>query len=592
MFKKSNKKSKMPWQQKVAFLWSYVKPYKKMVIVLIIASVVAAFADAIAPFLFGKMTDTVLGADKLLGLSFWQLIVVWAGFSVIALLIDHISAIYAVDVQTKVASDMTIDFCQHSINLPVAYHYNQKPGAVFKIIDRAANATHNIMDLVVSLFLPNILMVIIALVIMFWTNQLLASIVFITIIIFFIVSLQYKMNQIMENQKQVNKKYNMLFGNIGDMLANIFSVKTNTTEKEEIKDKEKSFIKIIKLVWQQMVYWAQHGILQGLISRASYILIIGLAVYLLAINQLTPGVLVMFVAYLAMVFRPVGILTHNLRWLRRLLVDLEDAARIKKKKEERDDPLAEAIDLQGNIEFKNVNFKYPERDFGILKNINFKIKAGQTLAIFGETGSGKTTAYNLILRLYEPDSGKILFDGIEAKKILQQSLRSQIAVVPQDPSLFNESILDNIKYGKQDAKMSEVIKAAKIADAHNFIKALPKGYKTKVGERGVKLSGGQVQRIVIARAALRDPKILILDEATTSLDQKTKFEVLDALQNLITNRTTIIITHDFSAITQSADKIIVLEDGKIVQQGRHKQLVKQKGIYRDLWQTQQKHLQI
>ncbi|MDD5341433.1 MAG: ATP-binding cassette domain-containing protein, partial [Patescibacteria group bacterium] len=212
------------------------------------------------------------------------------------------------------------------------------------------------------------------------------------------------------------------------------------------------------------------------------------------------------------------------------------------------------------------------------------------LAIFGETGSGKTTLHNLFTRLFDVDSGKIIFDGIDAKQITKESLRKQIAIVPQDPALFNESIEYNIKYGNPEATHKDVVRAAKIANIHEFIESLPEKYESKVGERGVKLSGGQVQRIAIARAAIRDPKILILDEATSSLDQKTKFEVLGALQKLIEGRTAIIVTHDFSAITQSADQIIVLSEGRIAQQGTHNELIAKHGIYKDLWHMQQKHL--
>jgi len=339
-----------------------------------------------------------------------------------------------------------------------------------------------------------------------------------------------------------------------------------------------------------MLLWVQYGAVQGFIVRTSYIVVIVMAIYLLSQDRLTPGALAMFIAYLAMIYQPLWYITHNIRQLRRGFVDIEDVVRIKKVKQEKEYKNAKEYDLKGGLEFKNVNFTYPQRKRGILRGMDFSVKQGSTLAIFGETGSGKTTLYNLILRLYEPDRGHILYDSIDSTQITLDSLRNQIAVVPQDPVLFNESIFENILYSKRDAKRSEVIRAAKIANAHDFIASLPKGYQTKVGERGVKLSGGQVQRIAIARAVLRNPKILILDEATSSLDQKTKFEVLDALEKLIEGRTTIIITHDFSAITTKADNIIVLENGKAVQRGSHMQLLKQQGIYRDLYNTQQKHL--
>jgi ABC-type multidrug transport system fused ATPase/permease subunit len=581
----------MSLKRKLSFLWHYSAPYKKTIIILLVLSVIVAVFESIGPVLYGKMTDTVLGQGGLLGLSIWQLASIWAIIALFTMILDEVVSYYVVKVEMAVDRDATVELCQHAVNLPVSYHYNQKPGEVLKIIDRTGDAFRSIYELVIFNFLASILMMIVALIVMFSTNWQLALIILCTIVAYFTVGTQYRMKEILQKQQAINTGYNKLYGNIGDMLSNIFAVKTNTAENYEVKDKQKAFGSLIKIVMKQMLNWVRMGVAQNLISRSSYIVVIVMAVYLLAQNKMTAGSLVMFIAYLAMVYRPLGMLTNNFRWLRRRLVDLEDAIKIKEVDQEKDLPNARTAILHGEVEFQNISFKYPEREMGTLEHISFKVPKGNTLAIFGETGSGKTTVYNLLFQLYEQEEGEILFDGVDSREIKRSSMREQIAVVPQDPILFNESISDNIRYGKQSATKNEVIAAAKIANAHEFIMDLPKDYETKVGERGVKLSGGQVQRVAIARAALRNPKILILDEATSSLDPKVKFEVLDALQKLISGRTTIIITHDFSAITQSADQIIVLDQGKIVQQGKHQELVGQRGIYRDYWDIQQKHLQ-
>lgn len=568
----------------------YFKKYKKIIALLILSAIFIAFSNSFAPYLFGKLVDLVLGQTEFFGLAFWHVIGIWIVIELIALVLNEWQGYKGVNTQIKVERDITVDLCEHSVNLPVKYHYDKKPGEIFKIIDRTTNANYRIFENFTFILLPNILMMLAAFVIMFYTSWILALIILVTVLLYFVLSIYFRMDKILANQRKLNKKFNKLYGSIGDMLANIFAVKVNTAEKHEIRDRRKSFGGIIKTLKQQMIYWVQYGLLQGFIVRSSYVIVIVLAIYLLAEGQLTPGGLAMFVAYLAMIYQPLWFITSNIREIRRRLVDVEDAIRIKKQEWEKEYRGAKVYDLKGEVEFKNVYFSYPEREAGILAGINFRIDSGKTLAIFGETGSGKTTIYNLILRLYEPDSGQILFDGIDSRKITLNSLRSQIAVVPQDPILFNESIFDNILYSRREAKKNEVIRAAKVANAHDFIMKLPKGYQTKVGERGVKLSGGQVQRIAIARAVLQDPEILILDEATSSLDQKTKFEVLDALWKLIRGRTTIIITHDFSSITTNADNIIVLDNGRVVQKGNHRQLLKKRGIYKNLYQTQQEHL--
>ncbi len=573
------------------FIWRYVKKYRAVFYWTLFITLFTSFAESLSPYIYGQIIDSFLGKEIIFNLSVPWLLFGWSIIVIISIFVKRVSNRLIVWLNMNVEKDFTNDLVSHIIFVPVKYFYNQKPGETFKKIDRATNSISMIFESVMFSFLNNLLNIFISLVIMFLIDWRLSLINLVAITAFFIFAITYRMKKILQLRKQVNDYYNRLFGNIGDFLANIFTVKTNTSEDYEINKVEKDYKKTVVKVNESMKLWTQVSLGQGLISWAGILSTILLGSYFLFEEIITVGAFVSFLIYLDVIYRPLWFMTNQYRGLKRMIVDVGDARQMLYEEQEKVWGEEKNIDnIKGDIEFKNVSFKYPERDFGVLQNVSFKIKAGQTLAIFGETGSGKTTVYNLLLRLYESDSGKILLDGLDAKKITRNFLRSQIAVVPQDPSLFNESIYDNIKYGKQNASNDEVIQAAKIANAHGFIKDLPKGYKTKVGERGVKLSGGQVQRIAIARAALRDPKILILDEATTSLDQKTKFEVLDALNNVIANRTTIIITHDFSAITQNADNIIVLAKGKIVQQGKHSQLVKQAGAYRDLWLTQQKHL--
>lgn len=582
----------MTFGEQFNFFWQYVKPRKKALVILSISAVIAALADALTPYFFGKLIDSGLHRAGFFGLNFWQIVLVWLVISLVALFLSQHNSFRTVLEEVNVEKNFIIQFCGHALKLPISYHYNQKPGEVLNIIDRTTSAINIILEMLFMNSMPQVLTMLIGFIIMFAVNWLLSLIMLLSVIIFFYVSITYKMTAIIKGQRGINELYIKIYGHMGDMLSNIFAVKTNTAEDMEIAQQQKSYATIYKSFRNQMTLWYKQGIAQGLISRLSRIGVFVFAVYLFSVHQLSEGNLVMFVGYMSLVYGPLYMLTNNIRMLRRYLVDIQQALKMQKESEEVDTLDATLLKLKGGVEFKNVSFKYPGREENIMNEVSFQVKPGDTLAIFGETGSGKTTLHNLFTRLFDIDHGEILFDGLDAKIIRKNILRSQIAVVPQDPALFNESIEYNIKYGNSQATHEQVVKAAKIANIHDFIEALPDKYETKVGERGIKLSGGQVQRIAIARAAVRNPKILILDEATSSLDQKTKFEVLGALQKLIEGRTAIIITHDFSAITQSADQIIVLSEGRIAQQGTHNQLIARPGIYKDLWEMQQKHLLI
>jgi ATP-binding cassette subfamily B protein len=242
-------------------------------------------------------------------------------------------------------------------------------------------------------------------------------------------------------------------------------------------------------------------------------------------------------------------------------------------------------ELKGNVAFKDVTFTYDDTNITALKDMNFSVKSGETIAILGKTGSGKSTIIELISRLYDTEIGTVLLDGKPIKEANLDDVRSQIGFVPQDPFLFSESIEDNIKFGKEDATEEEIIAAAKNADVHKNIIDFPNGYKTILGERGVTLSGGQKQRVSIARAIIKNPKILIFDDCLSAVDTETEEKILSNLERISKNITTFIISHRVSS-AKNADKIIVLDEGKIVQQGTHNQLITQDGYYKDLYDQQ------
>ncbi|MFC4269100.1 ABC transporter ATP-binding protein [Polaribacter marinivivus] len=302
-------------------------------------------------------------------------------------------------------------------------------------------------------------------------------------------------------------------------------------------------------------------------------------------NEIKIGVVLEFLLYVNILTWPVAVVG----WVTSMIQQAEASqARINEfldEKPEISNTNPNASEINGKVEFKNVSFTYDDTNITALKNINLTVESGETLAILGKTGSGKSTIIELVARLYDTTEGEIFLDDISIEKVNLNDLRNQIGFVPQDPFLFSDSIGNNIKFGKQDATEEEIITAAKNADVHKNIVEFSKGYETVLGERGVTLSGGQKQRVSIARAIIKNPKILIFDDCLSAVDTETEEKILSNLERVSKSKTTFIISHRVSS-AKNADKIIVLDDGKIIQQGSHNQLVNQEGYYKDLYEQQ------
>lgn len=295
-------------------------------------------------------------------------------------------------------------------------------------------------------------------------------------------------------------------------------------------------------------------------------------------SQMDAGTLVQFTTYAAMIYGPINYMIS----LPRSIADAVAAAArvfdiLDNEPNVCDAEKAVELDIKGNVEYQDVFFGYKSYQ-AVLENINLSVKSGEMIGLVGHSGSGKSTIINLLLRFYDPDSGRILIDGVDLRDISQHHIRSQIGVVLQEIFLFSGSIFENVIYSKPDATYEEVIRACKMANAHDFIMKFPDGYDTRIGQNGQTLSGGEKQRIAIARAVIHDPRILILDEATASLDTESEKLVQEALRRLVQNRTTFAIAHRLSTL-KFADRLIVLDHGKIAESGTHDELLKAKGIY-------------
>jgi ATP-binding cassette subfamily B protein len=335
--------------------------------------------------------------------------------------------------------------------------------------------------------------------------------------------------------------------------------------------------------------WTSLGVLnfgQAVIFYAGTAIIGVLAVNGVLSGRLTAGDFVLLITFLMQIYRPLNMIGFVYREIRQGLTDIEEMFKLLAQDPEVEDtPGAAALVVSGPvIRFEDVKFHYdPDRE--ILKGIDFEVPAGKTTAIVGPTGAGKSTISRLLFRFYDVTGGRITIDGQDIREVTQASLRHAIGMVPQDTVLFNDTIAYNIRYGRPDASDAEVAEAADLAQIGDFIASLPQGYDTPVGERGLKLSGGEKQRVAIARTILKGPPILILDEATSALDTKTEQDIKTALDAVSRNRTTLVIAHRLSTVVD-ADEIIVLRDGLIAERGTHQMLLLRDGLYAQMWARQ------
>jgi ATP-binding cassette subfamily B protein len=355
------------------------------------------------------------------------------------------------------------------------------------------------------------------------------------------------------------------------------------SEVSKFEEKNRGYFDVAILLARIRAYYSP---LSSLLVGISVIIILLYGGASVAAGTLTIGALFAFNLYVGQLTRPLSMLGNMTRIYQdavaggqRVFEVIDATPDVSDKKD--------AIKLQesqGRVTFQDVSFTYADGSPS-LENISFDVNPGETIILLGGTGSGKSTIVNLIPRFYDPVSGVVRIDGHDLRDVRIRSLRKLIGIVPQETFLFSTSIKENIAYGRPNATDEEIIEAAKTAEAHDFIQAMPKGYETEVGERGVTLSGGEKQRVAIARALLMDPKILILDDSTSSVDTKTEYQIQKALDALLKNRTTFIITQRLSML-RKGDRILVLDQGRIVEQGSHEELVRQRGVYRRIYNAQ------
>ena len=475
----------------------------------------------------------------------------------------------------------------HLHNLSLRYHLEKRTGGISRDLERGSGSISSILNYLVFNILPTIAEFSLVAIILLTKYEARFSIAIFATVILYVLFTLWVTEWRMHFRHEMNRLDSKANSQAVDSLMNYETVKYFNNEQLEQRRYDKTLSD-----WENAAVKSQNSMSllnfgQGGIISIGVTLIMIFAGQGVVDGTLTIGDLVLVNALMLQLFMPLGFLGIVYRQLKYALADMDLMFNLLDRQAEISDK-PDAQDLvvtEGEVKFKKVDFSY-NLDRQILHDVNFTIPAGKKIAVVGPSGSGKSTLARLLFRFYEPQKGEICIDGQNINSVTQSSLHQAIGIVPQDTVLFNDTIFYNIQYANPGASFEQVVEAATAADIHDFIQSLPQGYETVVGERGLKLSGGEKQRVAIARVILKNPKILIFDEATSSLDSHSEQAILTALQKVATNNTTLVIAHRLSTIID-ADQIYVLEAGKLIEQGRHTELLAQQGEYTTLWALQQ-----
>ncbi len=564
------------------FIFNLIRENKKEITRILIVAAIGSLIATGVPFIYGKLFDLAIVPNSSQNFIL-SLIGLWFFISITSNFISNKTVEMGEKLGVKINTETSADAYSHFIKLPIPFHKKERRGEIIDKITRSAHRLNNLVD-VFSSTLPYFLMLILAVVVMFFFRWQLAFVVILSFFIYTIATVA-KTKKLMKIRLHEDKFYNRQYGKIYDKLYNVFLVKNFAMEEREKEDIDKRMNRLKKISAHAAKKDAELSTVQDIIYTISFVSVLSLAILFLRSGDLTSGQFIMFFGYTNMAFAPFRHITSIYRNFRLVTVSIRRIVGIRRMIPEEMKHGDKTIpDFKGEIEFENISFKYPKGK-EVLKDVNLKINAGETIALVGKSGVGKTTLSELILGYYKPDSGKIKADGVELSKLKLKWLRDQIAIVPQDLNLFNDTLANNLKYAKPEATKEQIIQATKAAHAHEFIMNFSKKYASLVGEEGIKLSMGQRQRIAITMAFLKNPKILILDEPTSALDAESEKKVQEGINKLIKGRTTIIIAHRFSTV-RKAHRIIVLDKGRIAEVGNHYELMRKKGIYFKLYSLQ------
>ena len=574
----------------LSIYFSFIKKYKVMFIAIILIVFFMESLHLTEKLLFKLIIDkgTEFTAGTLSKSAFIQSLTTIAFYFILItliLIIFYWMRPHLLNrLNSKVITDLKRRFFKHILDLDHNFHTTHKTGSLISRLTRGSGAIERMTDIITFNFLPLIVQIIIVTIaISFFDLTAVAIIIGITFILLvysFIIQRLQESSSIIANQKEDLEK-----GNMADFFTNVDSIKYYGKERI-INKKYSDLSEETRLAYlKNWDYFRLMRVGQAIIIGSGTLLLIYSVMLKFLAGNLTLGTVTLIYTAYASVLMYMFAFVGGLRGLYRSMADFQELFQYNKLTNEiKNKPGSINLKIKrGTVEFRDVNFKYGRRQ--IFENFNLKIKENEKVAFVGHSGSGKTTLVKLLNRFYDVDSGGILIDGKDIKDFRQESIRSGTGIVPQECILFDDTLYNNIKFADPYASREQVLKAIKFAQLDKIIELFPDKEKTIVGERGVRLSGGEKQRVSIARAILANKKILVLDEATSSLDSETEHEIQKSLKELLEGRTSIIIAHRLSTI-MNADRIIVLKNGKIIQEGKHYQLLSKPGEYRKLWNLQ------
>ena len=572
----------------VPYLWPKDRfDFRVKVISALVLLVLAKAVINFAPFLYREAVNalTETGNSQFL-LGAVGMTVAYGGARILSRGFEQLRDVVFAAVAQRAFRNLALETFQHIHKLSLRYHISRKTGALSRVIERGVKGLEFLLRFLLFSVGPLVLeLLIIAGIMFFWFDYLYLTVIIVMIAVYIwftfkVTEWRVKIRKIMNDQDtDANQK-------AIDSLLNYETVKYFSAEEREANRYDGAIKQYEKAALTTAYSLAFLNFGQSLIITAGLIIVMVMAALGVQSGYLTVGDFVMVNAYMIQITMPLNFLGTVYREIRQGLVDMGEMFDLLEQPAEILDSenAAELKVTDGRISFENVTFGYNKSRL-IIENVSIEINSRETIAIVGPSGSGKSTIGRLLFRFYDAQQGSIKIDGQDIRDVTQESLHRSIGVVPQDTVLFNDTIYYNIAYGLDNASRAEVEKAAKDAQIHDFILSLPDGYETTVGERGLKLSGGEKQRVGIARTLLKNPPILLLDEATSALDTETEREIREALTNASEGRSVLTIAHRLSTIAD-ADRIIVLENGSIVEIGTHEALLRKRGRYYSLWTKQ------